>query len=457
MPSALLADFYQLTMMQAYWREGMTAPATFDLFVRRLPDERNVLLACGLESALDYLEALRFTDADLSFLAARPEFHGDFLDYLRDFRFSGDVRAAREGTPVFHTEPLLEVTAPIPEAQFVETHLLNQLTMQTVLASKALRVVDAADGRTVADFGMRRMHGTDAALLGARAFYVAGVDATSNVEAGRRFRIPITGTTAHAYVEAHASEVGAFRAFADLYPETTLLVDTYDTVEGVRRVVRLADDLGDDFRVGAIRLDSGDLAALSRSARALLDAAGLVDVRIFASGGLDEHGVADLVASGAPIDGFGVGTRMGTSEDAPSLDTVYKLVAYDGEGRMKLSEGKATLPSRKQVVRRFDDGTAALDVIGLTGEALDGEPLLTTVMTDGARTAEPEPLDAIRDRARRELDRLPALDPSDPPYPIVVSDGLADERDRVRAGLAASASSTTGDVPNASSAPARGP
>jgi len=434
---ALLTDLYQLTMMQAYWREGMTAPATFDLFVRRLPDERNVLLAVGLDDVLDYLEALRFTDADLAFLAERPEFHADFLETLRDFRFTGSVRAVPEGTPVFHTEPLLEVTAPAPEAQLVETYLLNQITVQTVLASKALRVVHAAAGRTVADFGMRRMHGTDAAMKGARAFHIAGVDATSNVRAGAVYGIPITGTMAHAYIEAHTSEPKAFRAFANLYPETTLLVDTYDTLDGVRRVVRLADELGDAFRIRALRLDSGDLGALARDTRSLLDDAGLGDVQIFASGGLDEYAIATLVAAGAPIDGFGVGTRMGTSADAPTVDSVYKLVAYDGAGRMKLSTGKATLPGSKQVVRQFEGDTAVRDVIGLADESLDGEPLLATVMTDGTRTADPEPLDMIRERAQREVARLPerirSLDPAEPPYPVAVSDALAAERDRVRA------------------------
>jgi nicotinate phosphoribosyltransferase len=434
---ALLTDLYQLTMMQAYWREGLTAPATFDLFVRRLPAERNVLLAAGLDDALDYLEALHFSDADLAFLSERPEFHDDFLDYLRDFRFSGEVRAVPEGTPVFHTEPLLEVTAPLPEAQLVETFLLNQLTVQTVLASKALRVVHAAGGRTVADFGMRRMHGTDAAMKGARAFYIAGVDATSNVQAGAVYGIPITGTMAHAYIEAHASEQEAFRAFAELYPETTLLVDTYDTLEGVRRVIRLAEEWGEGFRVRALRLDSGDYASLSRTARAMLDDAGLDRVQLFVSGGLDEYRVAALVAEGAPIDGFGVGTRMGTSSDAPTVDSVYKLVAYAGEGRMKLSTGKATLPGRKQAFRQFDGDTAVRDVIGLADEALEGEPLLLPVMRDGARLAASDALPVMRERARREFARLPErirrLEPADPSYPVEVSEALTAQRDRVRA------------------------
>lgn len=437
---ALLTDLYQLTMMQAYWREGLTAPATFDLFVRRLPAERNVLLACGLDDALAYLERLRFSDADLAFLARQPAFHDDFLETLREFRFTGSVRAVPEGTPVFHTEPLLEVTAPMPEAQLVETYLLNQITFQTVAASKAARVVEAAQGRALADFGMRRIHGTDAAMKGARAFYVAGVDATSNVQAGAVYGIPLSGTMAHSYIQAHESERDAFRAFADLYPETTLLVDTYDTLDGVRRVIRLAEELGERFRVHALRLDSGDYAELARAARLLLDDAWLDEVQLFVSGGLDEHQIADLVAAGAPIDGFGVGTRMSVSSDAPTLDTVYKLSAYDGHPRMKLAEGKQTLPGRKQVFRQRDGGEAVRDVIGLYDEALDGEPLLVPVMEDGARLeAGHETLETMRDRARREWARLPerlrALDPAEEPYPVELSSRLGVLRDEVQAAL----------------------
>lgn len=438
--TALLTDLYQLTMMQAYWREGRTAEATFDLFVRRLPPQRNVLVAAGLEDALRYLETLRFTDEDLRFLAGRKEFGSDFLDYLRAFRFTGRVRAVAEGTPVFHTAPFLEVTAPAPEAQLAETFLLNQITHQTVVASKAARVVEAAAGRPVAEFGMRRMHGTDAAMKGARASYLAGVDSTSNVRAGLAYGIPISGTMAHAYIEAHASELEAFRAFAALYPETTLLVDTYDTLEGVRRVVELAEELGDAFRVRALRLDSGDYAELSRGAREILDAAGLEGVQLVVSGGLDEVQIRDLLAAGAPIDGFGVGTRMGVSSDAPTLDTVYKLAAYDGQPKMKLAEGKQTLPGRKQLVRQFEAGLAARDVIGLEGEALEGEPLLATVMEAGARTeAGRVSLEEARAHARRAWARLPerirALDPASPPYPVELSPQLAALRDEVEGAL----------------------
>src|SRR5918992_1460795 len=285
---ALLTDLYQLTMVQAYWREHLHDEAVFSLFVRRLPPRRNFLLACGLDDALGYLESYRFTATDLDYLAGRPEFQRPFIEWLAGFRFQGEVRAVPEGTPVFANEPILEVIAPLPQAQLMETLVLNQVHLQTMLASKAARVVLAARGRTVVDFGMRRMHGTDAALKGARAFYVAGVAATSNVLAGQVYGIPIAGTMAHSYIQVHHSELEAFRGFSAVYPETVLLVDTYDTLEGVRRVIRLAGELGDGFRVRAVRLDSGDLAALAFESRALLDQAGLQRVEIFASGGLDE-------------------------------------------------------------------------------------------------------------------------------------------------------------------------
>jgi nicotinate phosphoribosyltransferase len=435
--TALVTDLYELTMLQAYWREGMMEEATFDLFSRRLPEERNYLLAAGLHDALHYLETLRFTDEDLRFLASRAEFSGDFLDYLRDFRFTGAVRAVPEGTPVFGNEPILEVTAPAPEAQFVETFLLNQVTHQTVIASKTARVVHAAQGANVVDFGMRRMHGTDAAMKGARAMYLAGAAATSNVRAGMVYGIPISGTMAHAYIEAHDREEDAFRAFAQLYPETTLLVDTYDTLEGVRQVTRLA---ADGIAVGAVRLDSGDLGELARASREILDEAGLTEVKIFASGSLDEYKVRELLASGAPIDGFGVGTKMGTSSDAPSLDSVYKIAAYDGEGRMKLSENKETLPRQKQVFRQMDGDVASRDVIALHDEDLPGEPLLATVMEDGERTpAGNVSLDDARAHAGLAMAQLPerirALEQVENPYPVEISPRLAAERDAVRARL----------------------
>jgi len=443
--SALYTDLYQLTMLQAYWREGMDRTAVFDLFVRRLK-HRNYFLACGLEQGLRYLETLSFSDQALAYLRKQEQFEEDFLEWLADFEFTGDVYAVPEGTPVFPDEPILEVVAPIGEAQLVETFLLNQITFQTTIASKAARVAAAAHAgeaeRVVADFGMRRMHGTDAAMKAARAAYVAGVDATSNVAAGEAYGIPITGTMAHSYVEAHDAEMEAFRAFAEQYPETILLVDTYDTLDGVRKVIDLAEERGEDFRVRGIRLDSGDLAELAAEARRLLDAAGLTDVQIFASGGLDEHRIAELLDRGAPIDGFGVGTKMGTSADQPALDSAYKLSGYAGRPRMKLSADKSNLPGRKQVIRQYEEGTAVRDVIATAGsDRHAGAPLLERVMADGERTdaGTARPLDALREHAaarRAELpDRLHALDRDSEGYDVVLSDAMEERLENTRAEL----------------------
>lgn len=450
--SPLFTDLYQLTMLQAYWREGMDEPAVFDLFVRRLKD-RNYLLACGLEPCLDFLDDLSFSEEELDYLAAQEQFSDDFLDWLADFTFTGDVYAVPEGTPVFPDEPILEVVGPIGEAQLVETFLLNQITYQTNLASKAVRVVEAAGGmesdRLVADFGMRRMHGTDAAMKAARAGYIAGVDATSNVAAGKRYGLPITGTMAHSYIEAHDAEMDAFRRFADLYPETILLVDTYDTVEGVRKVIELAEEKGEDFRVRGIRLDSGDLAELAHESRRLLDNAGLDDVLIFASGGLDEYKIAGLLERDAPIDGFGVGTKLGTVADQPGLDSAYKLCGYAGQPRMKLSTDKSNLPGRKQVVRQYEDGTAVRDVIATEEEQVPGAPLLERVMADGKRTdaGARRPIDAHREHAAARIaelpDRLRALDPDREPYEVVLSDALRKRRDRTQEHLEATMAETT--------------
>lgn len=426
----LLTDLYQLTMLQAYWRLDMFEPAVFSLFVRRLPKTRNYLVACGIDEALEQLAALRFDDDALDWLAARPEFGLEFVDWLGAWRFGGDVRAMREGTAFFANEPVLEVTAPLPEAQLVETLLMNQVQLQTMLASKAARVVSAAAGRPIADFGLRRVHGVDSGLRGARAFYVAGVGSTSNVLAGHRYGIPLAGTMAHSYVQAHESELDAFRNFTALYPGTTLLVDTYDTLDGVRNVIRLAKEQGSDFSAAAIRLDSGDLGALARDARALLDDAGLERVRIFASGGLDEHSVAGLVAQGAPIDAFGVGTAMGVSADAPSLDIVYKLSEYRGRPTSKLAANKPVLPGPKQVFRVERNGTAAHDVIGTADETGPGAGLLEPAMHAGKplRQADHESLARARENARASIAALPAhvraLSPAEPPYEVRVSEAL---------------------------------
>jgi len=427
--TALLTDLYQLTMLQAYWRQGLEDRAAFSLFFRRLPEARNFLIACGLDDVLRYLEELRFTGEPLDYLRGLGLFHEAFLAWLADLRFTGDVYAVPEGMPVFPHEPMLEVEAPIGEAQLIESFLLNQLHLQTVLASKAVRVVAAARGRKVVDFAMRRMHGTDAALKGARAFYIAGVDATSNVLAGKIYGIPVSGTMAHSYVQAHEDELESFRAFAGLYPETILLVDTYDSLEGVRKVVQLARELGGDFSVRGIRLDSGDLGTLARQARGILDAAGLESVEIFASGLLDEYGIARLIEQDAPITGFGVGTRMGVSDDAPTADLAYKLTEYAGVGRRKLSPGKATLPGRKQVFRIESAGVAERDVLAAWGESLPGHPLLRPVMKNGKRVASAEQtLEETRARAAEEVAKLPqrlrALEVTDNPYRVELSEAL---------------------------------
>ncbi|MDX1626526.1 MAG: nicotinate phosphoribosyltransferase [Wenzhouxiangellaceae bacterium] len=434
--AALFTDLYQMTMAQAYVAEGLTEPATFSLFFRHLPDDRNYILSCGAEDVADFLAEMRFTDDDLAYLDKQGQLSDEFLDYLSDFRFSGEVMAVPDGTPVFPKEPLVEVTAPAPEAQLVETWVMNQMHVQSVLATKAARIVDSARGRAVLDFGLRRIHGADNGLKAARAFHVAGVSATSNVLAGRVYGIPISGTMAHSYIQAHDSEIDAFRAFASEFPETVLLVDTYDTIEGTKNVVRLAEELGDDFRVRGIRLDSGDLGELAKKSREILDEAGLDDLKIFASGGLDEYGITRLLDDDAPIDGFGVGTAMGTASDAPDLDIAYKLVAYGGEGRMKLSTGKASLPSAKQIFRRFRHGEAVGDVLARRGETLEGEPLLEPFVVDGQRVRDREAPALCRDRARQRLDALPdslrGPGKAEDPYPVELSDELDRYHDEVR-------------------------
>lgn len=435
---ALLVDLYELTMAQAYWREGMASEeAVFSLYFRKLPARRNYVLACGLADVLRYLERLSFSPEHLDYLESLGYFSRDFLDWLGELRFTGDVWAVPEGTPVFPEEPLLEVVGPIAAAQLAESLVMNQVCFQSVVASKAARVVTAADGRAVVDFGLRRMHGADAGLKNARAFHVSGVAATSNVLAGHVYGVPVAGTMAHSYIQAHDDELDAFREFAALYPETVLLVDTYDTLDGVRKVVELAAELGDDFRVRAVRLDSGDLGELAGESRKILDAAGLERVEIFASGGLDEDRIAALVARGAPIDGFGVGTKMGVSEDAPALDMAYKLTAYAGKGRLKTSPGKRILPGRKQVFRREEKGRAVGDVIARADEDLPGRPLLERVMA-GGRPIAPDAIDLerARERARRETaalpDRVRALAPAHPLYPVAVSAALERDLERVR-------------------------
>jgi nicotinate phosphoribosyltransferase len=430
---ALLTDFYQLTMLQAYFEERMQDTAVFSLFIRRLPERRNYLLACGLDDVLSYLETLHFDGEALGYLRSLGRFSNRFLEHLARFRFTGDVYAVAEGTPIFPHEPILEVVAPVGEAQLIETFLINQIQLQTMLASKAARVVEAAQGRRVVDFGLRRIHGIDAGMKAARAFHIAGVHATSNVAAGQVYGLELSGTMAHSYVQAHEDEYDAFRAFARLYGDTVLLVDTYDTLAAVDKIVKLAREMGPAFRVGAIRLDSGDLVDLSFGARRRLDAAGLAQVTIFASGSLNEDEVARIVAAGAPIDGFGVGTDMGVSRDAPSLEIIYKLVEYAGRGRLKLSPGKSILPGRKQIYRVEQDGVATHDLLASHDELALGRPLLEPVMRAGVRTSARISLDKARAHARAELERLPAkiraLEPTPASYQVQISEKLSRARD----------------------------
>jgi nicotinate phosphoribosyltransferase len=433
---ALLTDLYEFTMVDAYLDEDLHDEAVFSLFVRRLPSRRNFLLACGLEDALLYLETLRFTPEQIDYLASLHLFSDRLLRYLERFRFSGEVCAVPEGTPVFGEEPILEVVAPLPEAQLVETYLLNQIHLQTLAASKTVRVVTAAAGRSVMEFGLRRTHGIDAGLKVARAAYIAGVEATSNMLAGQRYRLPVAGTMAHSFVQAHDDELEAFRTFARCFPDTTLLVDTYDTLRGVQHVIRLARELGEGFHVRAVRLDSGDLLALSRAARQMLDDAGLQRVKIIASGNLDEEVLVRLLSQKAPIDSFGVGTALGVSSDAPCLDIVYKLVAYAGKDRIKLSTSKVLYPGRKQVFREEEEGVARRDVLARHGEQLKGLPLLRPVMRDGKRVEGTSPsLSEIREYTRHQLERLAPelrrLEPASPPYRVEASPVLAWTREQL--------------------------
>ena len=357
---SLFTDFYELTMCASYFDNKNFEPATFDLFIRRLPENRSYFLFAGLEEALQYLQNIKFTDEHLAYLK-KQGFKEDFLDYLRGFRFTGDVCAVPEGTVAFPNEPLIRVTAPIIEAQLVETFLLNSVNLQTMIATKASRVVHAAKGKSVIEFGLRREPGIDAGMKVARSSYIAGCQGTSNVLAGQAYGIPVFGTMAHSFIMSYPKEIDAFRAFAKTFPnKSTLLIDTYDDISGAEKAAVVAKELeAKGFRLGGVRLDSGDLAQTSKKVRKILDDQGLDYVKIFASGDLDEFKIEELLSKGARIDSFGVGTKMGTSADRPYLDVIYKLcetMAADGSFSpiMKLSKDKITLPGRKQVYRFKD-------------------------------------------------------------------------------------------------------
>jgi nicotinate phosphoribosyltransferase len=435
---ALSTDFYELTMMAGYYTAGITSPATFELYVRDLPLHRSFLIAAGLEQALAYLESLRFDAADIAHFRSLPNLErvpaAFFDDYLPRFRFTGEVWAIEEGTPVFPPEPLLRITAPMPEAQLVETALLAHIGFQTSVASRTARVVEAAAGRPVVDFGARRAHGLEAGLLAARAAFLAGCDATSNVDAGRRFGIPVSGTMAHSWVMTFPDELTAFRTYVEVFGDTVLLIDTYDTEQAARRIV------ASGLKPRAVRLDSGDLIAVSRRVRAILDAGGLRDTAIFVSSDLHEERIAEIVAAGAPIDGFGVGGALSTVSDAPALGAIYKLVEIERGGSnvpiMKLSPGKQSYPGRKQVWRRFENGRAIEDVIELADalRADSGNPLLTRVMVNGRRTNAAPSLADLRARSRAAVATLPEpvrriRDTS--VYPVRIGDELRDAIDRL--------------------------
>jgi nicotinate phosphoribosyltransferase len=437
--SPLLTDLYQLNMLQAYLDHGQTDTAVFEFFVRRLPACRGFLMAAGLEQALDFLENLQFSNEEVDWLRKNNRFTDRFLDYLTRLRFTGDVDAMPEGTIFFENEPIIRVIAPLPEAQLVETRLINILHFQSVVASKAARMVLAAPGKQLIDFGLRRAHGAEAGLMAARASYLAGFAGTATVLARKDFGIPVFGTMAHSFIQVHDDEMAAFSAFAHSRPDNlVLLIDTYDTEAAARKVVKLAPRLKEaGIAVRGVRLDSGDLVALSRSVRRILNDGGLQDVTIFASGGLDEDDLARMMDANAPIDGFGVGTSLTTSSDAPALDCAYKLQEYAGIARRKRSVGKATWPGRKQVWRSFDDdGHMTGDVLALQDDQEAGEPLLMPVMRHGQRLASPPTLADIRQRAAHGLAQLPEslrrlTDGTT--FPVTIAPGvitLAEEVDR---------------------------
>ena len=436
-PMAMLTDLYEFTMAQVYFREQMFQPATFSLFIREYPPHRGYFISAGLEGALDFLESMRFAPDDLEYLDSTGLFSRDFLDYLADFRFTGEVFAVPEGRLFFKDEPVLEVTAPIIEAQLAETAVINMLNLQVNIATKVSRCVHAAQGRNIVDFSLRRTQGADAGMAVARAGYIAGMSATSNVLAGKSLGIPVAGTMAHSFVTSFEEEIDAFRTFARTFGDrTVLLIDTYDTLSGAENAVVVAKELAaSSRRLRGVRLDSGDMVALSRKVRDLFRRKGLEYVDIFASGGFDEFKIERSIRNGAEIDAFGVGTKMGVSADSPYTDIAYKLVQFNGRPIMKLSSGKKTLVAPKQVFRRKKNSRLIADTIALRQEMLEGEPLLRAVMRGGKRTGERETLEAIRGRFKEEFEKLaPATKSIENPqmHPVDISDRLESLQQRVK-------------------------
>ena len=456
MAGGLSTDLYELTMAAGYHAAGEMPRASFELFVRALPASRGFLVAAGIDQAVEYLETWRYTAEDIAYLRSLPALAGVgpafFDDYLSRLRFSGDVWAVDEGVPVFPGEPLVRVTAPVAEAQLVETALLSTVLFQTMIASKAVRVVEAARGRAVVEFGGRRAHGTEAAMYAARAACLGGFRATSNLDAGCRFDLPVSGTMAHSWVMAQPDELTAFRRYLDVHGRrAVLLIDTYDPLAAARSIVEAG------LRPGGVRLDSGDLGPLSRAVRAILDAGGCAETQILASGDLDEYRIAALLGCDAPIDGFGVGTALSTSSDAPALSGVYKLVEIERDGAvaplMKQSPGKQSLPGAKQVWRTGAHDAATGDVIGLPGEPVAGRPLLKPVVRNGERIAESPPVAKLQAVCHAAVRGLPAAvralrDPA--AYPVAVSPGLQQLVSRMTAAAAATPSPLNPALPQES-------
>ncbi len=409
-PTALLTDLYELTMLDAYCRLGMEKTAVFEFYVRRLPEARNFLVAAGLEQVLDYLEHLSFTADEIEWLASTGRFSTTFLDRLKSFRFTGQVHAMPEGTVFFASEPVLRVVAPLPEAQLVESRIINLMQYQILVASKAARCRMAAPTAKLIDFSLRRAHGAEAACLCSRSSYIAGFDATATVEASRRFGIPGAGTMSQAFVQAHELELDAFRSFATCHPDNAvLLIDTYDTTQGARRAASLSRQLRSaGVRIKGVRIDSGELASDARRVRAILDAEGASDVQIFVSSGVDEYAIHEMQAQNVPVDGYCVGTRLAVSEDAPSLDCAYKLQQYAGRLCRKRSQWKESWPGPRQVFRQYDGrGLISLDHLCCADEVYEGCALLRPVMVNGRRTMDPRPLSEIRRYCADQLATLP--------------------------------------------------
>jgi len=435
----IMTDLYELTMAASYFEQDMFAPATFSLMVREYPPKRSYLVCAGLDPLLDYLASFHFRLDDLAYLEQTSLFPDKFLQFLETLRFTGEVRAIPEGRLAFCDEPLVEITAPVMQAQLVETFVINSINLPTLVATKASRCLHAAGERRLVDFSLRRTHGMDAGLMVARSSFIGGFIGTSNVQAGKIYDLPIYGTMAHSYVESFDREIESFRAFAKSFPDNTvLLIDTYNTLAGARKAVTVAREMrqaGQTLR--AVRLDSGDMVQLSQQVRKIFDESGFPEVKIFASGGFDEFKIRKILSAGAIIDAFGVGTKMGVSADAPYLNMAYKMVEYNGRPVLKLSSGKVSLAGPKQVFRQRDEqGFFRRDFIGLLGEEVaDSESLLETVMKEGKRLLPRKPLPKIQERFREEFSLLPETYKDlegNPNYPVEITPRLQALQDRVQ-------------------------